>query len=240
MDRRKFFEISGAALVTTSLAGLAGCFELNESGAPEPDIILTGDSADDAGRIKKVYNRIKEIAQNPGENMRVGLLGDNGEIRILDFFRSRDSGDISVFDEDTGKLAVLGFGWKLISPSIKFMDEKGNLLRDFKGNEMEYALFGPNFNLAPAREKTDWFMIGVKAAALGLGIWLGAEILGLVLSAVSFIAYYAMILALIIAGIGGAQWLLDTTGWNFDKVKDFFGKKTEEIRDFIGQVAAAF
>lgn len=242
MNRREFFKVSGAVVAATGLVGLSGCFELNKPGEPEPDIILSG--SDDAGRIKKIFSSIKEMVDNPDKTIRIGLLGDDGNIKVLDFFRSRDSSNISVFDESTEKLAILGLGWKLISPSIKFMDEKGNILKDAAGREMEYPFFGPNFNLAPAREKTDWFMLGVKAAAIGLGIWLGAEILGLVLSAVSFVAYYAMILALVVAGIAllsrGAKWLLDQTNWNTDNVSDFFNKKTEEIRDFIGEVAAAF
>lgn len=244
MNRREFLGRASSIFLTPTILAMleAGC---RISGLlPEPDIILDG-GPDDAKKIEEIYGRVEEMVKNPAFIVRIGLMDESGEIRVLSLFRRQDSNNITVYDEETGAKAVLGFGSKLLIPSIKFMDEKGETLRDKDGDEMEYALFGPGTpsRLAPTTA-TDWFAVGIKIAAVGLGIFLAAKIIGLVLAAVAFIAYYAMILALIVAGIAflskGAKWLLGATGWSLDSVKDFFGKKTDEIRDLIANAAESF
>lgn len=125
---------------------------------------------------------------------------------------------------------------KGVSPSIRFAGLDGKTLIDAEGNDMEYALWHLGGAKAPALA-VDWFQLGITAAAAGLAIFLGAKIIGLVVAAIAFVAYYAMILALVIAGIvllsRGAKWLIEATGWDIDSVSDFFGKKTEEIRGLI-------
>lgn len=239
ITRKEFLKFLG--LLATG--GLIGCRADQFFGAP--DIILDGSSRD-ADKIKKFYSQVEEMVKNPNRLVRIGLMDENGDIQVLDIFRRKDSSNISVFDEKNESSANLGFGMKGIFPSIKLMDKDGETLRTRDGEEMEYALFGPN--LAPSRlaamTATDWFMLGVKVAAVAFGIFLGAKILGLVLAAVAFLAYYCMILALVITGIAllsqGAKWFLGATGWNLDGIKDFFGKRTEEIRDLITEAAESF
>ncbi|MDD5750367.1 MAG: hypothetical protein PHU56_01820 [Candidatus Pacebacteria bacterium] len=229
LTRRDFLK---ALMIMTASFAVKGCIN------PEPpDIILTGDD-NDANNIAKLYTRLKSLVENPDDHLRIGFMDKDGEVGVLDFYCVQDSAGekhIAFLNENTFESATLYFGWKGISPSIRFADDSGDALRDSNGQEMEYALWHLG-DRAPALA-VDWFKLGIVAAAAGLAIFLGAKIIGLVIAAIAFIAYYAMILALVVAAVAllsrGAKWLVEKTGWNMESVRDFFGKETGEIRELI-------
>lgn len=230
MKRREFLKVATTAGVAIALKG---CFPTISE---EPDIVLGSDVQKNAQKISKLYPQLKLVAEGKG-NLRIGATNQDGELDILNLFCVQEDGGerhIALTNEATGETAVLYFGLKGISPSVRFAGLDGKTLTDANGQEMEYALW--HLGGAPALA-TDWFKLGISAAALGLAIFLGAKIIGLIIAAIAFIAYYAMILALVVAAVAllsrGAKWLLDTTGWNLESVQDFFGKKTEEIRGLI-------
>ena len=225
MNRREFLKVA----IATPVALVAGC-KISEI-LPEPDIILDG--VDDATKIKKIYSEIETMVKNPGAIIRIGLMDESGDIRVLDLFRRQDSNSIAIFDEETNNEVALSFGWSGLSPTIVFEYKDGNMI--------EYPFF--TLGLAPSRAAaTDWLMLGIKIAAVGLAVFIGAKIAGLILAAIAFIAYYAMILALVVVGIAllsrGAKWLLDAASWDLEGVADFFHKKVEEIRELLNGVAA--
>lgn len=232
MDRRKFFQILAAG---SAAVWLNGCLEIVSA---EPDVVLSGNVQKDAIKISKLYPELKIITENPGTSLRIGLMNQDGEVDVLSISCIQEVGGerhIALTKEVTGEKAVLYLGWKGIFPSVRFAGSDGETLIDADGHEMEYAMWHLG-DKAPALA-VDWFKLGISAAAIGLAVFLGAKIIGLIIAAIAFVAYYAMILALVVAAIAllsrGAKWLLDATGWNMESVQDFFGKQVEEIRLLI-------
>ncbi|MDD5433662.1 MAG: hypothetical protein PHE77_03340 [Candidatus Pacebacteria bacterium] len=222
---------------------LGGCIK---DGKP-PELLLTGNVVKDAEAIKKIYYRIEQIVNNRFDQIRIGWLDENENIRVTALSwrkqNDKDLGHLTLIDEETGEETALRFGWKKLSPSVKFTDEQENILFDHKGQEMEYALLDFNKKGAPGKIKdaTDWLILGIKAVALGFAIWLGAKIVGLVAGAIAFVAFNAMIIGLVLAGavVLGAivKWVLDKTGWDYDTARDFFGKAADEIQALFEEVA---
>ncbi len=234
--------LRGVGLVALS-GSIEGC--LNIDGPPAPEVLLTGNPEIDAESIKGIYKRIEQIVKDPLDKLRVGWLkGEQIKVVALSYIQDAKGDKRAVIiDEQTGKSSFLGFGIKVLSPSIKFMDDKGKTLLDEGGKEMEYALLDFNKNGAPAKsfDATDWLILAIKAVAIGFAVWIGAKVLGLIIGAVAFVAFNVMIIGLVIAGVVAlgvvAKWVIDRTGWNYETAKDFFGKTVEDIKVMFQDIA---
>ncbi len=246
VTRRNFF---GKILKTATFLSLAGIPGLSciKDGMP-PEIMLTGDSAKDAVAISKIYNRIEQIVKNPFDEIRIGWLNDIGDVEVVALSCQEDANKdnrVVLTNESTGVSSFLGFGIKGISPSIKFMDNKGEKLFDDNGNDMEYALLDFNDKGAPAKnlDATDWLLLGIKAVAIGFAVWLGAKVIGLIAGAIAFVAFNAMVIGLVIAGVvvlgAVAKWIVDKTGWNYPIAKNYFGKTVEDIKEMFQDIVLA-
>lgn len=232
MDRREFFQLLMAGGAT---AFLNGCFEVISA---EPDVIFDG-TAGDAKKVSELWPKLQAMVKKPFEQLRIGLL-QNEEITVVRLWVD-DKAHLYFFNEETGQAGSLRFGWKKLSPSIKFVDSEGNLLKD-GDKEMEYAFWGDKG--APALTAIDtgqWFLWAIEAVAIGLGVWLVAKVGIFLLSALAFVAFNLMVLALLVAGAaiiyGAAQIFFKTTGITVDDVKEWFLGKVEDLNIFISQVA---
>ncbi len=232
MKRREFLKV----ITTTGVAiAFKGCFPtLSE----EPDVVFDG-SESDAGKISGLWDKLQSMAKTPYEQLKVGLL-QNEETKILRIWID-DQGHVCFLDGETGQGGSLRFGWKKFSPSIKFTDSDGNILMDGK-NEMEYAFWGDK--QAPALAAIDtgqWFLWAIEAVAIGLGVWLVAKVGVFLLSALAFVAFNLMVLALLLAAgaviYATAKLFFGATGITLDDVKGWFLGKVEDINIFIRQVA---
>ncbi|MEK7103976.1 MAG: hypothetical protein AAB842_01075 [Patescibacteria group bacterium] len=247
VSRRNFIKNGLGAIGTVALIGnLEGCLDIN--GPPAPEVLLTGNPEIDAESIKGIYKRIEQIVKDPLDKLRIGWLEDNNKVKVVVLSYLQDAkGDkrAVITNEETGESSYLGFGIKGLSPSIKFMSEKGKTLLDEAGKEMEYAFLDFNKKGAPAKNfgVTDWLVLAIKAVAIGFAIWLGAKIIALIVGAVAFVAFNVMVIGLVIAGVVAlgavAKWVIDKTGWNYETAKDFFGKTVEDIKLMFQDVASA-
>ena len=79
-----------------------------------------------------------------------------------------------------------------------------------------------------------------KLLALGLVIWLGAKIVGLIISAMAFIAFTVFVLGAVMiaveASIAIFNWLMEKTGWEEADIKAFFEKVIIELEHSCEEV----
>jgi len=233
MDRREFLKTI-TMMVGSGLA-ISGCLPTISA---EPDVIFDGTDSD-AEKISELWPKLQAMVKKPYEQVRVGLL-QNEEITVMRLWVD-EKAHLYFFNEETGQAGSLRFGWKKLSPSIKFVDSDGNLLKD-GDKEMEYAFWGGKG--APALTAIDtgqWFLWAIEAVAIGFGVWLAAKVGIFLLSALAFVAFNLMVLALLAAGAaiiyGAAQIFFKTTGITVDDVKEWFLGKVEDLNIFIRQVA---
>ncbi|PIR91480.1 hypothetical protein COU03_01960 [bacterium (Candidatus Gribaldobacteria) CG10_big_fil_rev_8_21_14_0_10_41_12] len=205
----------------------------------EPDVTLTG-AAGDAKKISELWPKLQAMVKKPYEQLKIGLLQDE-KMTVVRLWVD-DKAHLYFFDEKTSQAGSLRFGWKKTSPSIKFVDSEGNLLKD-GDKEMEYAFWGDK-QAAPTSTAIDtgqWFLWAIEAVAIGFGVWLVAKVGIFLLSALAFIAFNLMVLALLVAGAaiiyGAAQIFFKTTGITLDDIKEWFLGEVEDLNIFIRQVA---
>ncbi|MCX6789816.1 MAG: hypothetical protein NTZ42_04410 [Candidatus Gribaldobacteria bacterium] len=232
MDRRGFFQTLTAGGV---VLWLNGCFEIVSA---EPDVVFDG-ATSDAEKISELWPKLQAMVKKPFEQLRIGLL--QGEEMTIIRLWVDDKAHLYFFDEKTSQTGSLRFGWKKLSPYIKFVDSEGNLLKD-GDKEMEYAFWGDKG--APALAAIDirqWFLWAIEAVAIGLGVWLAAKVGIFLLSALAFVAFNLMTLALLVACAaiiyGAAKLFFGATGITLDDVKSWFSGKVEDLNIFIRQVA---
>ncbi len=118
-----------------------------------------------------------------------------------------------------------------IHPSIKFIDNSGKTLI-INNTEMEFEL-NPSLYSLEINSPKDWLLLGIRIFALALMIWLGASISKYIISAVSFLAFNALVLGLLIVGLSIIipliKSILEITNWNFDTIRNLFKNAVDEI-----------
>jgi len=85
----------------------------------------------------------------------------------------------------------------------------------------------------------DWIATGVKVAAVAFALWLGAQIGRAVLGAIAFLAFNAMVLGLLIAGLAvispAIEWVLRSI--TLQDVENFFGQLVDDIIYFFTEIS---
>ncbi|MFN4180571.1 MAG: hypothetical protein ACK4I8_09685 [Armatimonadota bacterium] len=232
LSRRELIE----ALLVSPIALVSGCSggdgKSPDIFAPPPDLVLDGNESRLASLVRNQFSRLYELAQNPGSTLRIGIPNGRG-MEVLRF-SFHDSGaanyrHLRVVRESTGEVANLLWGWKGLMPSIKFTDDWGNVLRSKNGQVLEIGF--ADVKGVKGRQASDLIATGVKVAAIAFAIWLGAGIARGVLSAIGFLAFNAMVLGLLAAGIGvispAIGWVLKNI--TLGDVERFFGQLVNDI-----------
>ncbi|MEG8947132.1 hypothetical protein [Rosettibacter firmus] len=211
----------------------------NNSSVTSTDLVLSGSEQEIASNIKMQYSLIEYLAKNTGKEKVIAYY-DNGLLKKLSI--SIVKGNLASYpylrltkQENNESVNIL-WGMEGIYPSLKFVDDNGKIIE--KENEkLEFAL-----KKTDDRDYTpmDWLKLGVKIFAFGLLVWLGATVLKYVIAAIAFVAFNALVLGIVIAGltliIPFVKWLIDRTGWTKDSVKDFFNNSFNEILNFLLEI----
>lgn len=249
ISRRKFiFSLSLATgAILTSIPFVNSCNDNSTDSNDEiqPDILLKGSEEEVASAIQKQYGTLNYLAENIGKKKTIGF-SDNNELRILTFsFQKNDLASypyLQITDNKTNRNVNILWGMEGIYPSIKFADNSGETLV-INNTEMEFAL-NPSLYSLEVNSPTDWLLLGIQIFALALIIWLGASISKYIISAISFLAFNALVLGLLFASLSIIIPLIKTilgiTNWNLDTIRNLFDKAIEElllillnIRNFI-------
>lgn len=236
-------------MVMTRREAILPCF-LTAFGAPlwlfrcssptRPDLSLEPDEEMLARAVSGRHNTLRNLAQNPGEEFRIAY--GSGKTLTLSFSDGwilhpvlrREDGSVVHMHFSMGYFSGLGN-----TPSIIFVDESGEVLRDASGERLAFP-FVMSRKPARAADVADWIMLGISIVAVGLAAWLGAKIGGLILAAIAFLAFNAMVIGLLITAASVLfpfiEHLLKLTEWNFEAVREFFGKSIEELKAILREV----
>ncbi|MCS7252523.1 MAG: hypothetical protein RMK18_03985 [Armatimonadota bacterium] len=205
----------------------------------EPDIMLMGDEVEMAEQLQDSYGRLKEIADDPDRQLRIGF-DDGGQMEILTMHFCEPKKGVAnyrhlrVVKESTGEAVRLVWGWDGIKPAIQFVDDYGRLLT-INGTKMDFKITDASGRL-PSRS-VDWLSLGVKWIAVGFAIWLGAQVARLIVSAIAFLAFNAMVIGALMMAVGIIVPILELTGWTFEDVKSFIGRMVEELVNVLREGA---
>jgi len=239
LTRRKFF----ALLAGSSFALPLGCSGGGGSDflkAPPPDLVLDGDETRLASIVRGQFSRLYDLARNPGSTLRVGIPNGRG-LEVLRFSFT-DGGaanyrHLRIVRESTGEAVNLLWGWKGPLPSIKLTDDSGRTLRSKDGQVLEIGF--ADVRGAKGRQAFDLIATGVKVAAIAFAIWLGAGIARGILSAIAFLAFNAMVLGVLAAGLGvlspAIDWVLRNI--TLDDVERFFGQLVNDIIRLFSEIS---
>lgn len=201
----------------------------------QPDVILRGSETELAEQVRGSYSRLNEIAKDTRRSLRIGFyIGERMEVLRMHFCDPKEDvanyKHVRIVKESTGEAIRLVWGWDGIKPAIRFVNDEGKLLV-VNGNVLEFQITGGQGKLAA--NSIDWLSLGAKWLAVGFAIWLGAQVAKLIVSAVAFLAFSAMVIGALMMAVGIIKPILELTGWTFDDVKSFIGRAIEELANAL-------
>lgn len=207
---------------------------------PSPVLVLEGDEAQLATIVRGQFPQLYELALNPGTTFRIGFASGRG-FEVLTFSFSDSSvtnyRHLRVLRESTGEVVNLLWGQKGFLPSIKFTDDNGNTLQARNGQNLEIGFV--DVGGLKGRQALDLIATGVKVAAIAFAIWLGAGVARSFLSAIGFLAFNAMVLGLLAAGLGVTlplvKWVVENV--TVEDVKRFFGQLIDDIISLFSEIS---
>lgn len=243
-----FCKFTGAgclsALIAVSLAVLpfGGC---RNPASPEPewDILLSGESQEELAKLVwRESGRITQLAQNPGERLRIGLSTEGGgvEIVVLSFAEDSDGDLRPTLTRSDGMRAYLRFGLDGLKPTVKFTDADGKTLVA-QGQQMSFAVDESALaKIIVSRGQIDlreWVSLGITAVVGGIIIWVGAGVVRLAAVGVGYLAVAAILVGGVVIGAAAFKGLLGVLGWEpADVVALFQGALEDTINILAGAV----
>lgn len=210
--------------------------EDNNNSLNNADLILTGSEKEIASIVQNQYSLIDYLANNIGKEKVIAYY-DNGILKklSLSIVKSKlvDYPYLKLTKKENNETVNILWGMEGIYPSLKFVDNDGKLIEK-NGQLMEFAIKKTeDRDYSPI----DWLKLGVKIFAYGLLIWLGATVLKYVVSAIAFVAFNALVLGILIAGITLivpiVKWIIDHTGWTKESIKEMFNRTVSDIITFL-------
>lgn len=201
------------------------------------DVKLEGTEKEIADTVRNQFQFLRALAEKRGTVKTIGYRTNNkvSELKISIRKDKLVNYPYVRLQKTNGETANLLWGISGIYPSIKLADNSGKTLK-VNGKTMEFALKKSTSDKTPG----DWLLLGIKILAAALLIWLGATIFKYVLAAIAFIAFNAMILAVVIIGVSALitviKWIFQRAGWNIDVVKSYFNKSVDEIIELLLKV----
>lgn len=233
MRRREFLMLPLGVVMCEFLKGCGGSSNGLQSEQPniaQPDIILTGNESELAEQVRLGYAKLHEMAEGAREYLRIGFYGSRREVLRMHLCEPKGGvanyKHVRLVRESTGEAVRLVWGWDKLKPQIRFVNDDGELLT-INGVEMEFWVTDAKGRLPTS--SIDWLSLGAKWLAVGFAIWLGAQVAKLVVSAIAFLAFSAMVVGALMMAAGIAKSILELTGWTFDDVKNFLVRAVEEL-----------
>jgi hypothetical protein len=206
------------------------------------DIELTSDREQLVRTLKSQYEKLKAMALDESQRIRIVFAGVNGPEALIASIVAGGAAryrHVRLVRESTGETVNLLWGQEGIHPSIKLADDAGQtIVKDGKALEFSFGLVRRE-----GRGPRSWLELGIKIAAIALLVWLGASILKPIIAGIAFIAFNAMVIGIVIAGVAlmvaVVRWILGITGWTLEDVAVFFRRSIEELKQFLAAVITA-
>jgi len=201
--------------------------DINRPIKPKVDILLDGTEEEIASSVQNKHDFLQDLYNNPGKELKIGFLQERSyNILTLSFMKSNivSYPHLRLVNTRTNEVANVIWGRDGLKPTIKFVDDSGNVIIK-NGKSLEFALNIPS-KLAKVNSPSDWIIAGIKIFAVALILWIGFSIAKYVASAIAFIAFNALAIGLVIAGLGIVieiiQWILGITGITLRDIVEIF------------------
>lgn len=208
---------------------------------PKVDILLEGTEEQIAQALQNKHSLIQDLYNNPGKEISIGFTQDrNYNVLKLSFVNDNivSYPHLKMVNTSTNEVANVVWGIDGIYPSIKFVDNYGNVIIK-NGKPLEFALNIPS-KLNKVNSPSDWIIIGIKVFGIALILWIGFSIVKYIAAAIAFIAFNAMAIGLVLAGaalvIQVLKWILDRTGITMNDVVVFFQRAVSSIVNLLIEV----
>ncbi len=255
IPRRKFLKslafLSLLPLAQSCKSSIFSSTNDDSQSKPNVDILLEGTEEDVAKSVQDKYDLLKSLYDNPGKELTIGFVQD-GTYNVLKLSFVKDNivsyPHLKLVNTRTGEVANVVWGVDGLYPSIKFVDNSGRTIVK-NGRALEFPLkTSSSKRVNEIDSPSDWILIGIKVFAVALLLWIGFSVVKYIVSAIAFVAFNAMVIGLVLAGLGIVvqviKWILDRTGITLDDVIEFFRRTIEEIinilRDVIGYITSYF
>lgn len=203
------------------------------------DLFISGSEEEIASKVKNQYALIEDMVKNFGKE-KIIAYSDNNSIKKLSLSIIKDKlanyPYLRIKNMDNNESVNILWGIDGFSPSLKFVDDNGNILvKDNK--KMEFAL---RKTVRREYSSLDWLELGIKIFAVALLIWLGATVLKYVIAAIAFVAFNTLVLGIIIAGLAlivpVIKWIIQMTKWSLVDIKFMFFRPVEDLKLLLYKV----
>lgn len=236
MNRRQFTKLSllgSAGLIT-------GCGIFSSNDSQVPTLELTNDSQTLKKELDDSFGSIKDLITNGEEKIWVNYPTETGqELLTFSFVDNNAAGYKHLrLQQDNGEVANVLWDQENLLPVVKFTDDDGNTLAK-DGQSLSFG-FDQVVDSFDDLTEDGLLELAWKLIAIGLVVWLGANIAGAVISAIAFLAFNAFVLGAVIVAIQASvailEWLTENTGWSETAIEAFFETVIEELQEFIEEV----
>lgn len=186
-----------------------------------------------------VLRKIRGLAEHPGKKIRIGfptLSGDEKSI-TLSYKRTQRTGvPYAVLESEGRKPLYLTHNGTARLHEIDFTSRDADMMDRLK--KRTGILWS---RLKEWMREQDSFTLAIKAVAAAVAVWLAAGIGSTVLAGIAFVASYALVIGLIIAGVLVIAELfpgLYLVQPRQERVTQVYMKKTQRFSDVVSAVAA--
>lgn len=189
--------------------------------------------------ITRALDAVRTVAEHVGTSLRLVFRTVEGEARsfFLSFeHRGGKERIMPVVRNDQGHTLHLNHTGKGKPHNIEFLHTDGQLLERIQEHAKRIW--------KAIKEKTkgqDALSLGIKAVAIAIGVWIGIAVAKVVLALLGFLLFYAVIIALIIAGAMAIKLFLEgytSTSDRMIRAKYLFVEKGRKFPELVEIISA--
>lgn len=168
--------------------------------APNEEMIMLFDAPNQytSDFFERAFDSIDNVAKQVGASLHIAFATAAGNLRFLTLSFEKKDKKGNAFPmlrkEDGSTLHLTHAGHGLLN-RIEFSGVHREFLAQLKERTKRFFA-----TLKEKMDNQDALTLGIKAVAIGIGLWIGIELAGFVLAALGFLLFYALMIALVIAG----------------------------------------
>lgn len=237
------FEIAVSRRQFVSILGIMALSPLGwmEAGAANEETILLPSTMDQytPSFFAYAFDRIGDAATRAGARLRFAFMGvENQGGSVALSFEKKDKGGnaFPVLRQEDGRMLYVTHGGHGRLDRMEFSSSAQEFLARLKQRTLHF------FKTLKAKiDSEDVITLGVKAVAIGIGVWIGIQLAAFVLATLGVFVYYALIVALIIAGVMVIDVFLRgrfSVGERMKKMKEQFMQKTTRFPELAHTISS--
>lgn len=242
MQRRHFLELSLYATLGVSW----GCTSLRSpNGRPSADheISLQGDESAIRNAVANSYEHVQRLIEGTYDDLLITYPGDDGQESAKEVWFSFVDNEAASYphlriEKPNGDAANLVWRRSGLSPAIQFVSDDGDPI-ETDGTELTFP-FTSALDGWDTVQGDGFSNAGVKLMAAGLAAWLGVKLTGVVLSAISVIAFTALVLGVLMIALDRRdevmEWVIEKTGWSPEQIRAFVEEAVSDLHDWSTEI----